>query len=230
SELRAGGGLYDPYHVNSIDQEPNGNLLISARNTDAVYEVDKSTGKILWRLGGKKSNYKMSGGSRFIAQHDARRQKDGTITIFDNGSGAGLGNRNARAIVLKLSGGTAKLVHEFHRGKVHAESQGSMEQLPNGNWFVGWGGQQKYFSEFDKHGHRVYDGEFADQVGNTYRAFRFAWHATPTDPPAIAAKASGGNTKVWASWNGATEVAKWEVLGGPSQFLLSSMKTSNRKN
>ena len=224
-------GIYDPYHVNSVDQEKNGNLLISTRNTNSVYEVDKGSGNILWRLGGKKGNYKMGHGAAFIAQHDVRRQRDGTITIFDNGSGAGLGNRASRAIVLKLSGRNARLVHDMRRPQaVHAASQGSVEMLPTGGYFVGWGGQVPYFSEFDKNGHLVYDARFANTVGNTYRAFRYSWHARPGDLPAVAASASNGKTHVWMSWNGATEVAKWEVFAGMLPQVIQSVKTVGRRD
>jgi hypothetical protein len=77
---------YDYIHINSIDEEPNGNLLISGRNTHAVYEVNRRTGKVLWRLGGKRSDYRLGPGVKFAWQHDARRQPDGTITVFDNGA------------------------------------------------------------------------------------------------------------------------------------------------
>ena len=223
-------GTYDPYHLNSIAQESNGNLLISLRNTNTVYEVDRSSGRILWRLGGKRSNYKMGHGASFIAQHDARRLRNGEITIFDNGSGAGLGNRPSRGIVLELKSGKAYLRRSLKRPHdVFAASQGNVEGLPTGGYFVGWGGQTPYFSEFDHDGHLVYDAQFANTVGNTYRAYRYSWHAHPTDPPAVVATASSSRTKVWVSWNGATEVAKWEVLAGPTPFLLKSSKTVARR-
>ena len=49
--------VYDPVHVNSIDEEPDGNVLVSARHTHTVYEIDRSTAKIRWRLGGKRSSF-----------------------------------------------------------------------------------------------------------------------------------------------------------------------------
>ena len=66
----------DYFHINSVDEEPNGNLLISARNTHAIYEIDRQSGKVLWRLGGKKSDFTIGPGAEFTWQHDARRQPD----------------------------------------------------------------------------------------------------------------------------------------------------------
>src|ERR687897_2280898 len=76
----------DYFHINSIDVDHDNNLLISARETSAVYKIDRKTGEVIWRLGGKWSDFEMGPGTRFAYQHDARRQRDGTITIFDNGN------------------------------------------------------------------------------------------------------------------------------------------------
>jgi hypothetical protein len=76
----------DYLHINSIDVDHDDNLLVSARKISAVYKIDRETGEILWRLGGKKSDFEMGRGTRFAYQHDARRLPDGTISIFDNGT------------------------------------------------------------------------------------------------------------------------------------------------
>jgi len=59
------GGPYDYFHVNSVEKEPNGNYLISARNSSAVYEIDGKSGDVLWRLGGNKSDFEMGPGTTF---------------------------------------------------------------------------------------------------------------------------------------------------------------------
>src|SRR5215210_1358962 len=89
SYLKPGNGPrkhFDYFHINSIDVDHDDNLLISARETSTIYKVDRKTGEVVWRLGGKKSDFEIGPGTRFAYQHDARRQRDGTITIFDNGT------------------------------------------------------------------------------------------------------------------------------------------------
>ena len=71
-------GAYDYVHCNSIDVDHDGRLLVSARNTSAVYKIDRGTGEIVWRLGGRKSNFAMGDGADFGWQHDVRRQVLGT--------------------------------------------------------------------------------------------------------------------------------------------------------
>ncbi len=77
-------GNVDYLHLNSIGVDSDGHLLVSARHTSAVYKVHRRTGEVIWRLGGKRSDFALGPGLSFDHQHDARRHSDGTLTIFDN--------------------------------------------------------------------------------------------------------------------------------------------------
>ena len=211
----------DYFHINSIDVDHDNNLLISARKTSAVYKIDRESGEIIWRLGGKKSDFEMGPGARFAFQHDARRQPDGTISIFDNGStifrnGFAKAVEESRAIVLELDEQKMKasLVREYtHPDKLYADAAGNVQILPNGNAFVGWG-RALTISEFSEDGKLLFDAKLPPQ-NRSYRAFRFPWSAKPSDRPAAAAeRTSEEEVRVYASWNGATEVESWEVLAG----------------
>jgi hypothetical protein len=129
----------DYFHINSIDIDFDGNFLISAKGTSAVYKVERESGKILWHLGGKKSDFEMGSGTRFAYQHDARRQRDGTITIFDNGASPRV-HEQSRGIVVELDMDemSATLVREFtHPNRLLSTSQGNVQVLPNANLLVG---------------------------------------------------------------------------------------------
>jgi hypothetical protein len=214
---------YDYFHLNSIDVEPNGDFLVSARNTHAIYEISRRTGKVLWRLGGKKSDFKLGPGVRFAWQHDARRQRDGTITIFDNGAAPPV-EKFSRVLVIRLDmkKKTATLVRSYrHPKRLLAPFEGNAQFLPDGHVVVGWGAWP-YISELDASGRVLFDAYFGQgkkpgQDADTYRAYRFVWHGFPKDPPAIAVS---GNT-AYASWNGATEVARWQVLAGEANDDLA---------
>jgi hypothetical protein len=212
----------DYFHINSIDVDHDDNLLVSARETFAVYKIDRTSGEVIWRLGGKKSDFEMGPGTRFAYQHDAHRQPDGTLTIFDNGTtvfdnGIPRAVEESRCIVLELDEDemVATLVREYtHPDKQFADAGGNMQVLANHNVFVGWG-RALVFSEFNKDGELLFDASLPPK-SNTYRAFRFPWSGHPSDDPAAAAeRTSEDEVKVYASWNGATEVATWEVLAGP---------------
>ncbi len=66
------GPRFDYFHANSIGLTADGNLLVCARNTWAAYKIDRDTGRVIWRLGGKKSDFRMGKGTFFAWQHDAR--------------------------------------------------------------------------------------------------------------------------------------------------------------
>ncbi|HXY86415.1 MAG TPA: arylsulfotransferase family protein [Gaiellaceae bacterium] len=221
---------WDYMHINSIDIEPNGNLLVSGRNTHALYEVDRKTGKILWRMGGKKSDFKMGPGTNFEWQHDARRQPNGTITLFDNGAAPPV-ERFTRILVLDVN--TAKkrvsLVRSYHHPKkLLTPFEGNAQFLPNGNVFVGWGANP-YYTEFSKSGRVLLDAYFGHgqppgKDADSYRVFRFVWQGQPTEKPAVAVS---GQT-VYVSWNGATKVARWQVLAGTDAQHLKPVRTASK--
>ncbi len=218
---------YDFFHINSIQQLPGGNLLISARNTWGVYEVSRTTGQILWTLGGKHSSFTMGSGTNFEWQHDARIQPNGTMSLFDDADNP-KEESQSRVLVLKLDTGLmqASLVHSYtHSPGVLANSQGSVEVLPNGNLFVGWGADPD-FSEYTPSGTQIFNGSFTPPV-TSYRARRSPWYGTPATPPAIAVVrgGSGGQTTVYASWNGASGVARWQLLVGTSSSNLRPVGT-----
>jgi hypothetical protein len=220
----------DYFHINSIDIDFDGNFLISAKGTSAVYKVERESGEILWRLGGKESDFEMGSGTRFAYQHDARRQSDGTITIFDNGASPKV-HEQSRGIVVELDmdGMSATLVREFvHPNELLSTSQGNVQVLPNANLLIGWG-SAPYFSEYSHEGELLFDAQLLGD-GQSYRAFRFPWSGHPSDNPAVAVE-QGPEDKVmlYVSWNGTTEVESWEVLAGAGPEDLKSVGPAPRK-
>src|SRR5262249_55637983 len=108
------GSVWDWFHINSIDLGPDQNILISSRNTWAVYEIGHTDGRILWRLGGKNSTFALGRGVRFAWQHDATLLQDGSIEIFDNEDTPKIANQSrAIDIGLNFAKRTATLLHQY---------------------------------------------------------------------------------------------------------------------
>ena len=210
---------YDYFHMNSIQQLPDGNILISSRNTWAVYLINKKTGKIIWRLGGKHSSFKMGPHTNFEWQHDAVLHNNGLLTLFDDGA-TPKEESQSRALLLHINTAThrATLVHAYkHKPPALATAQGSVQMLANHNIFVGWG-RAPYFSEYTPSGHQLFAGSFHAPV-QSQRAYRSRWVGVPLQPPAVVVRRSktAGRDLVYASWNGSTQVREWQVLGSQSQ-------------
>jgi hypothetical protein len=214
---------YDYFHINAVNPDVDGNLIISSRHTWTVYKLDRHTGAIIWRLGGKSSDFELGPGVAFAWQHNplVADGPPGTIRIFDNES-------NGPSPVLPYSRviwvrhddvqKTATLEREFvHPQKLQAPSQGNSQALDNGDTFVGWGALGR-FSEFDPDGNLLFDATVPVSEGyDDYRAYRFEWTGAPDTDPTVTVEGGDASTPtVHAIWNGATEVARWVVLGGSS--------------
>jgi len=215
---------WDFFHINSVDLDRDGGLLVSGRSTHTVYKVARD-GEILWRLGGRRGDFEMGDGSAFAWQHDARRQPDGSVTVFDNGATPAV-ERLSRGLILDLDEDamSASLVRQYTHPKVLSGSQGSMQVLPGGNVFVGWG-ETPRVSEFDPYGRIVFDALLGARY-ECYRAFRLPWSGQPAEAPAIALAGSPRARAVYASWNGATDVATWQLLSGASDGELAPVTSA----
>jgi hypothetical protein len=204
--------------------------LISARNTWTLYELETLTGQVLLRVGGKHSDLKLASGATTAFQHDATMLENGTISVFDNGAVPKV-EPQSRGLVVAINPQTKTdtlLAQYAHPTALSSGSQGNIQQLSNGDMFVGWGAQP-YFSEFGATGQLLLDGHMHGPY-QSYRTYRFPWTGTPTGTPAIAAAApsTGAPVTVYASWNGATLVASWRVLAGPSPGQLAPVATAAR--
>ncbi len=213
---------WDYFHVNSIAIDPSdGHLIISARNTWAVYKVHRRTGQVLWTLGGRHSSFQMGLGTRFAFQHHAVLHPGGVMTIFDNELGPPAEARASRGLVLGVDqrARRARLLRQYvHDPPVLCEALGSVQTLPNGHVFVGWG-PARYFTEYTHDGSVAFEARMAPGA-KSYRALKQSWTGVPAGPPDFAVARSGAGAHVFVSWNGATGVAQWRVLGGDQRTAL----------
>jgi EmrB/QacA subfamily drug resistance transporter len=232
------GFPWDAYHVNAIDLSHKGSFLVSMRDTWAAYLVNIDSGKIEWTLGGKKSSFKFGPGAEFQWQHDVAfgvgAHSDSTVTMFDDhccqltGGGTSVPATGAsRGLVLNLDHqtSTATLVAQFTGGnQFETEYMGDTQPLTNGNAFVGWG-SEPYFTEYSGSGQRLLEANFPGH-DLSYRETLEPWVGLPLAAPAGAAHRQGGGTTVYASWNGATQLASWRVLAGPAGGRLTAVRTT----
>jgi hypothetical protein len=177
---------------------------------------------VLWRLGGKRSDFTMGPGTVFAWQHDARMHPGGLLSLFNDG-GAPTVQPQSKALVLRLDGRRMRAtVHRryVHHPRAKAHALGSTQVLPNGNVLVGWG-TERYFSEYTDGGRLVFDAAFPPG-GQSYRTLRFPWHGTPYFRPAVVAARHAAGHLLHVSWNGATEVTQWQLEYGAAPGRLAA--------
>ncbi len=225
---------FDYLHANSIDVAPDGNLLISARHTWAVYKLDRHTGAVIWRLGGKRSDFDLGPGARFAWQHDARHVAPGVITLFDDGSD-GKANTEPQSRGLRLAvderAKRVRVARQYrHPSPLLATSMGSTQTLDGGHVVVGWG-HQPWVTEFAGAGAVVVCDLRLLGAEKSYRGFRLRWDGSPRSTPALAAVRDRRSRRatVYASWNGATAVTRWRLHGGGRRSDLRPLGTARHR-
>lgn len=172
---RVGGAAsYDPYHMNSIALGPDGDLLISMRNVNAVYDVDGHTGSVNWRLGGKQTSLRMGPGADIFGQHDAEFADAHTVRVFDNNVDGAIprGQSSIKWIRVDPVRHVATLVRaQFHPGGLSVFATGNAQAVGDGYVFGSWG-TSGHISEFAPNGQMIYD---ASVPHGTYRAYLDQW-------------------------------------------------------
>lgn len=218
-DIAAGEFSADFVHVNSIDKNDDGNYLPSARHSDTVYLISGEDGKIIWRLGGKKSDFDMD--FQFSGQHHAKfiavNATSMVLSLFDNGADDWTKKEETSSAIyieLDVEAMKARLLHRYSQpdGK-SSRQRGSMQTLPNDNVFVCWS-WRGYISEFSHDGDLLMEATFTSDRFDTYRAYKFPWSSQPAGPPTLVSSWYGVNgteklTVFYVSWNGATDVKYW---------------------
>jgi EmrB/QacA subfamily drug resistance transporter len=235
ASLPTNGFPWDAYHVNSIQLVGDGTFLVSMRDTWAAYLVNIETGRIEWTLGGRGSSFKFGPGADFQWQHDVRLQDPTTVTMYDDhccqltGGGTYVSpTAPSRGLVLKIDqqARRATLSAQYGReGGFTSDYMGDTQPLANGNVFVGFG-SEPYFAEYSHSGKLLLQGELPG-ANLSYRATVQQWVGLPLTSPKGAARQVGGGTTVYASWNGATQLASWRVLAAAGAGgRLAAVKTA----
>jgi len=218
----------DLIHGNSLALSNDGNLLLSSRNLDEITKINLQTGEVMWRLGGKANMFTFVNSQTFAYQHDVRQLTNGDITVFDNqGTQQSPAPSQGMEYQIDETGKTVTQVWGFtHAPPVFSSFMGNVQQLADGNRVLGWGSPSQatgysYVSmtEVDPDNQTIFELIF-DEPYVSYRAFRFPWQGSPSTPPALAYKVEGNVLTLGYSWNGATEVAAYEVFGGESPQSL----------
>ena len=226
----------DYVHGNAIEyDEDDDAVLLSSRHLDEITKIDLSTGEIIWRLGGKQNDFDITAADgidedpNFYVQHDIRLLENGNITIFDNHSTVDPRNTRVLEYILDEDNLTAELVWVYRNNPdVNSGFMGNAQTLPNGNKFIGWGGvSNPNITEITSDGTKVFEIGFESPYIN-YRAFRFPWQGFPQWVPDLVVKNSGGVVDLYFSWNGATEIASYEVYGGETSDDLSLITEVDR--
>lgn len=222
----AKGAYWDYFHGNAIDQDSDGNIIVSGRNVWGIYKINVHTGRVIWQVGAK-GDHALA--EPWCYQHDITSLGNNEYSLFDNG-GAGAGclpgstSHAARGLIFTVDPSEhpagVRLLHAYtHNPPIYTLYTGSVQRQSDGNVLVDWANVPE-ITEYTASGQVAMD---LSMSGASYRGFRFAWDGQPLTKPAVAASLQSTGTTVWASWNGSTEVSAWRVLAGSSPGHLAAV-------
>jgi hypothetical protein len=166
----------DYVHGNSVELDIDGNIIISCRYMNEVTKINRSTGELIWRMGGKKNQFKFLNDPRgFTYQHDVRRIANGNLTIFDNGSLSTPRYSSSLEYTINEADTSLTLTWNYFNSNHHSWSMGNSQRLDNGRTFIGWGSSwNPAATEVEYDGTKTFEMRF-DSFFYNYRAFRFPW-------------------------------------------------------
>jgi Arylsulfotransferase (ASST) len=231
------GHIWDYFHGNAITQAPDGDLLVSGRNTWGIYEIDDRRGTsdfdhVYWQVGAA-HDHRLA--QPWCYQHDISPLGHGVYSLYDDG-GTGPGcmpgstEHPSRGVIFSVNTSKrpvgVRLIRAYtHNPPIYSGFTGSMQMLANGDALIDWANIPE-ITEYNSSGQDVMDLSLS---GWSYRGYRWAWDGQPTQAPAVAAQPTATGTDVWASWNGSTEVAAWQVLAGTDASHLTPIGSPTTK-
>ena len=227
---------FDFPHMNSIDVDTDGNILLSSRNTSECTKIDRNTGDIIWRLGGLESNFTFANdplnGPR--NQHALRMVTTNDYTLFDDGNLHNPSVSRGVEYIVDTNSMTATMVWQYPpapNASIYAYYMGNVQRLTNGNTLIDWAvGNLPKLTEVRPDGTKAFEMNWVNQY-EAYRTWRCSWPGVAVQPYLILESYPDNVTLIFNLF-GDTNVAYYRIYGGPTSqstnFLTSSTSTLAR--
>lgn len=218
----------DYTHMNAVDVDRDGNLLVSTRNFSEITKINRKTGEIIWRFGGVNNEFTFTNDSvHFSYQHSIRSLRNGHYILFDNGSYRGVNPRYSRVVEYELNERykTATLIWEYrHDPDYFSDTYGNAQRLVNGNTVMCWGtyGLPKLI-EVRPNGDKAFELNFEENA-ESYRSYRFAWRGQ-AQVPYLVAESQHDRIRLLFNKFGDNYVAAYRIYGGQEPHPTTLLKT-----
>ncbi len=230
-DIRDEGGNTDFSHMNALDYDDDGNILVSSRHLSEVTKINRDTGDIMWRLSGAHNQFTFVNdefnGTSY--QHDISGLGNGHYMVFDNGVTHKPQVSRAVEYVLDLTNMTATVAWEFRdTPDKYAYWLGNAQRLPSGNTLINFV-RPAYPKaiEVDTNGVKHFQLSISPN-SDSYRTFRFPWTGAAAAPYLIVEPQADNVTLLFNKF-GDTNVASYRIYGGispaPTQLLATATTT-----
>jgi hypothetical protein len=222
SQISLTAGIIDWVHGNSMDEYPDGSILVSFRHLCEITKINGTTGDIVWRMGGENNQFTFMNdisATPFYFQHYVRRLPNGHILLFNNNNYQTPLESSAKEYAVNEVSHAANLVwHYTHPATngfyVYGRAGGSAQRLSNGNTVISWGlitatASNPNFTEVDPSGNIVYEFKYNDPNEVIYRTTKHLWEACDKPAYVHVTKLTSNSAKL--SWNDTHGSVEYEL-------------------
>jgi hypothetical protein len=216
-------------HMNTIEIDNDGHILISSRHLSEITKINRQTGDIIWRLGGVNNQFNWVNDSYQISyQHDIRVLPNGNYTLFDNGNYHQPQFSRALELDLDTQNMTATKVFEYRENPDnYAKWMGSTQRVPNGNTIINWAEPWlPKLTEVRPDGSKAFEMNFVEDH-HAYRTHRSPWIGKAAVPYLIIEPYSDRITLIFNKF-GDPDVDHYNVYGGlepqPNQVMATALE------
>ena len=224
------GSGFDFPHMNAIDVDTDGNILLSSRNTSEVTKINRDTGDIIWRLGGAHNQFTFINdplnGTR--NQHAVRMVTTNDYTMFDNGNLHSPPMSRAVEYRLDPTNLTATLIWQYPNpptSSLYSYYMGNAQRLTNGNTLIDWAvGNLPKLTEVRPDGTKAFEMNWAGGW-EAYRTWRCPWQGSAVQPYLLVESYPDNITLIFNQF-GDTNVALYKIYGGPTSQSTNLLATS----
>jgi hypothetical protein len=215
-------------HMNAVDVDDDGHILLSSRSNSECTKINRDTGEVIWRLGGTQStltfvNDPMDGPRQ---QHSFRALGHGHYILFDNGDLHSPPFSRAVEYVVDPVAMTATLVWQFQdTPDKYTYYMGNVQRLTNGNTHINWvlAGYPKAV-EVDPNGVKQLELNLTPGY-DLYRSWRAPWDGVVPVPYLIAESYPDNVTLIFNKF-GDTNVNFYRIYGGTSPQPTNLLATT----
>lgn len=221
---------FDFPHMNAIDVDTDGHVLLSSRNTSECTKINRDTGEIIWRLGGARNQFTFLNdpltGPR--QQHAVRVVATNHYLLFDNGNLHDPQVSRGVEYLLDTASMTATIVWQYPETpttSLYSFYMGNTQRLPNGNTLINWAvGNLPKLTEVRPDGTKAYEMNWADGY-EAYRVWRCPWQGVALKPNLIIEPYSDKVTLIFNKF-GDTNVAYYRIYGGTTPQPTNVLATT----
>jgi hypothetical protein len=198
--------IFDAIHINAIELDiSDKNIIVSTLALAEATKINRQTGEIIWRMGGKNNQFTFQNESQehaplyFMFQHDIRRLKNGNFTMFDGGDTERRKYSRAVEYAIDEMNKIATKVWEYRKSPdIYSPNMGSVQRLANGNTVIGWGlasmTGEPMITEVNSEGNIIYELTFDKPLTTSYRAMKFDWDGGYPAADVLVTEVLVGNT------------------------------------